>query len=270
MRSPRSSSVVTVFALVVSLLISLVLSEAALAEDKKVSGTGKFGPTLSQVILFPGDVPKHEVSLFNRLQFWNSADPDWNNVAVTQFVYSDYTAGNGYHRGHNANVHPSGDRTFISYEGQTTRTMSPDGSWEAKFEGKMRFTGGTGKQSIGSPTNRRPSTSAIPRASSHPRRSCRLMGIEEARVPRLVGLGCTAERSPASRASRGPRAIRSEPPHADTRGRERRYATSSGRATIMPVCVGTRARYVASSSSRMTAFWVVDACSNLSTPPSSL
>jgi len=32
---------------------------------------------------------------------------------------------------------------------------------------------------------------------------------EEARVPRLVGLGCTAERSPASRASRGPRAIRS-------------------------------------------------------------
>jgi len=145
MRSPRSSSVVTVFALVVSLLISLVLSEAALAEDKKVSGTGKFGPTLSQVILFPGDVPKHEVSLFNRLQFWNSADPDWNNVAVTQFVYSDYTAGNGYHRGHNANIHPNGDRTFISYEGQTTRTMSPDGSWEAKFEGKMRFTGGTGK-----------------------------------------------------------------------------------------------------------------------------
>src|SRR5713226_7117148 len=115
MRSPRSSSVVTVFALVVSLLISLVLSVAALAEDKKVSGTGKFGPTLSQVILFPGDVPKHEVSLFNRLQTWNSADPDWNNVAVTQFVYSDYTAGAGYHRGHNANVHPSGDRTFISY-----------------------------------------------------------------------------------------------------------------------------------------------------------
>ena len=50
----------------------------------------------------------------------------------------------------------------------------------------------------------------------------------------------------------------------------RRYATSSGRATMMPVCVGTRARYVASSSSRMTAFWVVDACSNLTVPPSSL
>src|SRR2546429_5210859 len=50
----------------------------------------------------------------------------------------------------------------------------------------------------------------------------------------------------------------------------RRYATSSGRATMMPVCVGTRARYVASSSSRRTAFWVVDACSNLTVPPASL
>ena len=46
---------------------------------------------------------KHEVSLFNRLQFWNSADPDWRNVEVTQFSYTDYTAGTGYHSGYNVN-----------------------------------------------------------------------------------------------------------------------------------------------------------------------
>lgn len=138
-------SITMAFAVVISLLMSLVLSSEVSAEGKKVSGTGKFGPILSQVILFPGDVLKHEVSLVNRLQSWNSADPDWNNVAVTQFVYTDYTAGTGYHRGHNANVHPGGDRTFLSYEGQTTRTTNPDGSWDAKFEGKLRFTEGTGK-----------------------------------------------------------------------------------------------------------------------------
>jgi hypothetical protein len=127
------------------LLVLAVLSTEATAQGKAISGTAKFGPMMSQTLLLPGDAPKHEVTLVSRAQTWNSSDPDWNNVAVTQFVFSDYIAGQGSHRGHNVNVHPSGDRTFISYEGQTTRTSKPDGSWEAKFEGKMRFTGGTGK-----------------------------------------------------------------------------------------------------------------------------
>jgi hypothetical protein len=83
--------------------------------------------------------------LVNRVQTWTSSDPAWNNLNVTQFVFSDYVAGTGYHRGHNGNVHPGGDRTFLTYEGRTTRTTNSDGSWESKFEGTMRFTGGTGK-----------------------------------------------------------------------------------------------------------------------------
>src|SRR5207245_9908103 len=83
--------------------------------------------------------------LVNRIQYWNSANPDWNNVEVTQFSYTDYTAGTGYHSGYNANAHPGGDRTCLSYEWRTTRTSNPDGSWETKFEGKLRFTGGTGQ-----------------------------------------------------------------------------------------------------------------------------
>jgi len=138
------SSAVLVFAVLV-LLLSLVLSDNASAEGKKVSGTAKSGPTLSQTTLLPGDVPQHEVVLVTRLQSWNSADPDWNNVQVTNFFFSDYTAGTGAHRGYNANVHPGGHRTFFGFEGKTTRTTNPDGSWEAKFEGKLWFTGGTGK-----------------------------------------------------------------------------------------------------------------------------
>jgi hypothetical protein len=139
------SSAVMVFTVVAWLLTLFVLTNSGWAQGKKITGTGKFGPTLSQTLLLPTDVPKHEVMLTNRVQTWNSTDPEWNNVEVTQFVFTDYIAGSGYHRGHNTNLHPGGDRTFISYEGQTMRTTNADGSWASKFEGTFRFTGGTGK-----------------------------------------------------------------------------------------------------------------------------
>jgi hypothetical protein len=138
---------VAVLGIVSTLLAPLVFAGAVSAQpqSKKFSGTGKFGPMLSQTMLLPADAPNHQVTLVNRLQTWNSSDPDWNDVQVTQFVFSDYVGGSGYHRGHNVNMHPGGDRTFLSYEGQTTRNTNPDGSWEARFEGKFRLTGGTGK-----------------------------------------------------------------------------------------------------------------------------
>jgi hypothetical protein len=138
------SNVATVVCLVLLLVLAVLNTEAS-AQGKTISGTAKFGPIISQTLLLPDDVSKHEVMLINRTQTWSSSDADWNNVGVTQFVFSDYIAGTGFHRGHNVNVHPGGDRTFIAYEGQTTRTSKPDGSWESKFEGKLRFTGGTGK-----------------------------------------------------------------------------------------------------------------------------
>ena len=140
----RPSSVVVQFAVALCLLGSLLSAADVLAQDKKAAGTAKFGPTFSQTMLLPPDTPKHEVMLVNRIQTWTSTDPDWNNVESNQFVYSDYTAGSGSHRGYNVNLHPGGDRTFTSYEGLTTRRTNADGSWEAKFEGKLRFTGGTG------------------------------------------------------------------------------------------------------------------------------
>jgi hypothetical protein len=121
----RPSSVVVQFAVALCLLGSLLSAADVLAQDKKAAGTAKFGPTFSQTMLLPPDTPKHEVMLVNRIQTWTSTDPDWNNVESNQFVYSDYTAG-------------------ASYEGLTTRRTNAEGSWEAKFEGKLRFTGGTG------------------------------------------------------------------------------------------------------------------------------
>jgi hypothetical protein len=140
----RSNGAWVNLGLVLSLVL-VVLSSEASAQGKKVSGTGKFGPIVSQSILLPDDGSKHEISLVNRPQTWNSSDADWNNVAVNQFAFANYVEGNGFHYGYNVNVHPGGDKTFITYEGQTTRTAKPDGSWEAKFEGKLRLTGGTGK-----------------------------------------------------------------------------------------------------------------------------
>src|SRR5262245_23346477 len=91
------SSAVLVFTVVAWLLTLFVLTDRGWAEGKKIAGTAKFGPTLSQTLLLPTDVPKHEVMLINRVQTWNSTDPEWNNVEVTQFVFSDYIAGSGYH-----------------------------------------------------------------------------------------------------------------------------------------------------------------------------
>src|SRR3989442_8767271 len=134
------SGIRAVAAIAFGLVMCLMLIGQATAQSKKISGTGNFGPILSQTILRPGDAPNHEVMLVNRVQTWTSSDPAWNNLNVTQFVFSDYVAGTGYHRGHNGNVHPGGDRTFLTYEGRTTRTTNSDGSWESKFEGTMRFT----------------------------------------------------------------------------------------------------------------------------------
>src|SRR2546428_10477979 len=103
--------ILTALAIAVSLGL-LVLRDGASAEDKKVSGTAKLGPTLSQTMLLPGDAPKHEATLVNRIQFWNSPNPDWNNVEVTQFSYTEYTAGTGYYSGYNNNAHPRGVRTI--------------------------------------------------------------------------------------------------------------------------------------------------------------
>jgi hypothetical protein len=72
-------------------------------------------------------------------------DPLLASGQATVVAVTDYVAGNGPHRGYFATSHPSGDRTFTSYEGVTTTTPQSSGPPKVTFEGKWQFTGGTGK-----------------------------------------------------------------------------------------------------------------------------
>jgi hypothetical protein len=127
------------------LLGPLLQTQEAYAGGKKVSGTAKVDAIQSQVKMYPGDNPQHEITLTSRRDVWQSADPDWNNVQMHLVSYSDYTAGTGAHRGNVVRVHPNGDKTFHAYEGMTKTVPKPEGSPEVTFEGRLWFTGGTGK-----------------------------------------------------------------------------------------------------------------------------
>jgi hypothetical protein len=127
------------------LLGSLLQTQEAYAGRKKISGTAKVEAILSQVKAYPGDNPQHEVTLTSRRDVLQSADPDWNNVKTHTVGYSDSTAGTGADRGNIVGVHPSGDKTFSAVEGMTKTVTKSDGSPAVTFEGKLWFTGGTGK-----------------------------------------------------------------------------------------------------------------------------
>jgi hypothetical protein len=75
----------------------------------------------------------------------DSANPDFNGVLCTLYNQEDAVKGTGSHRGHVNCVHKGGDRNFFSYDG-THRTLTKDDkSWEVPFEGKVQWTGGTGR-----------------------------------------------------------------------------------------------------------------------------
>ena len=145
MAQVRHWGFVSLLASVVWLLVSLTQTQEVYAEGKKISGTGGSVAIVSETKMFPGDKPEHELTLATIQEVDYSSDPDFNNVQVTAIGFSDYVAGNGNHWGHRVITHPNGDKTSMSYEGTTKTMMKSDGPPETTFEGKWRYTGGTGK-----------------------------------------------------------------------------------------------------------------------------
>jgi hypothetical protein len=111
---------------------------------KSIRGTYLIGEQLSSNTVYPGDVPKHEVVQFVRRDVMKSADPDFN-FECTLYEQADAVAGTGSHRGHSNCGDKSGNRAFFTYEGVHKTVALEGGRWEVPFEGKFRWTGGTGK-----------------------------------------------------------------------------------------------------------------------------
>jgi hypothetical protein len=142
MRPTGRSIVVSLFAIVTSLLLVLLPTWESFAADKKISGTGRAVALLSETKMSPGNDAKHEIALLRRLD----ADKGTLGEAQVSVVNaSDYVAGTGTHRGHRVSSFPDGDKAFSSYEGRTKTVLKSGASPEVTFEGKWWFTGGTGK-----------------------------------------------------------------------------------------------------------------------------
>jgi hypothetical protein len=126
--------------IVICFLLSLIQSQEAYAEMKKVSGTSKTIARLARARIPLADLP---VKGYLRVSHsvLSSADPDWNNARFFYIEYDETTKEWG-ERGYGVITHPGGDQTFIKFVG---RLISVTGGSEMTGESEGFFIGGTGK-----------------------------------------------------------------------------------------------------------------------------
>jgi hypothetical protein len=106
---------------------------------KKIMGTNKHGPVISQTVVSLGDDPKHELVVLKiRRDTTTSSDPDWNETEQIICDQVDQVAGTGTHVGYYVRHHKNGDIDYGPYEGTHKTTVKEDGSWEATSEGPIR------------------------------------------------------------------------------------------------------------------------------------
>jgi hypothetical protein len=119
--------------------ISMIPSQEACAETKKVKGTIKATTVIGRHLIqcFTGEEPVPAGDLRNRVGAYKSADPDWNNT--TFFTVSFVGPKDNVVYG--IDIHPGGEQTFRQLKGITK--MKKFGTIIVKNEGW--FVGGTGK-----------------------------------------------------------------------------------------------------------------------------
>ncbi|MFQ5913083.1 MAG: hypothetical protein ACE5JS_07865 [Nitrospinota bacterium] len=141
----RILSKIRAIAVVVTITaISLSLSAQA-AEKKQVSGSGKSLFSISRTVMYPRDLPRHQMLQQINQDFITSSDPDFNRVQVLVYSHSDTIAGNGTDVAYRVHFHKNGEKTYIRSQGTHEFIVKEGGAWEVLNEGKWQFTGGTGK-----------------------------------------------------------------------------------------------------------------------------
>jgi len=136
--------IVCILAISVCFLFSLIQSQEAYAEKKKVSGTSKLATTPCPLIkadLFPSNC-NSTVRVEGRLYVLSSTDPAWNNASFFYvFVTVEPIRDKNDYKSYAVITHPGGDQTFIESDGSWERK----GDWNWAFESYGRFVGGTGE-----------------------------------------------------------------------------------------------------------------------------
>jgi hypothetical protein len=129
-------------------LAALVTAAFALdAAAEKIEQTlSKSNPrTASRSAVAIDDVPNHEVGQELIFSDMKSTNPTFK--VKEEWVYNifNYVGGTGPHRGTFVDTHEDGSHTMGNYDGAQKTVSNPDGSWVSTWEGKYRYTGGSGK-----------------------------------------------------------------------------------------------------------------------------
>ncbi len=144
-RIGRNGGSVSLLLIASGFLLAVLQPSAAQAQTGKVTCTGKVVALLAETKMLPGDKPGHEFTMQRRMDTLNCSDPTLGSSQAMVAEVTDYTAGSGVHRGYQSATTPTGDKTFVSFEGMTKATLQPGGPPDVRFEGKWSYTSGTGK-----------------------------------------------------------------------------------------------------------------------------
>ena len=135
--------IVCILVIMACLLVSVIQSQKAYAEAKKISGTSKMAiePT-SVTISQSGKTP---IGIRSGLSVLSSTDPAWNNASFFYVTVTIDPSGEGDdYRTYGAITHTGGDQTFFESKG-SWKWDKEGGAFAWLFESNGMFTGGTGK-----------------------------------------------------------------------------------------------------------------------------
>jgi hypothetical protein len=125
--------------------ILLAAVQPAAAQTGTFTATGKVTALLAETKMRLADKAGHELNMVRRLDTLSYSDPVLGSGQAIVLSTNDVIAGSGTNRGYFEIAHPTGDKTFTSFEGTVTATPKPGGPPEVTFEGKWSYVGGTGK-----------------------------------------------------------------------------------------------------------------------------
>jgi hypothetical protein len=146
-RIGRVSSMSITFrnAAVVSVVIAfaIVTASRADAEEKEQTSVKTNVVTAYKTTLQIGE--GHELTQALEISDIKFSDPDFGSAREWVYVHTDSIGGTGKITAYFVDYFDDGSQTYGRGEGTVKTTASPDGSWQADWEGTYSYLGGTGR-----------------------------------------------------------------------------------------------------------------------------
>lgn len=147
----QSLKVRTAFlAVFVGAALSIASISEALAQEtckRKLDNSGAQAKYTQQHVMDVGDVPGHQIRIFELHRTYASDDPNCEGLKRKESWtrgYSDYVNLNGRAWGYGNVTLDNGDKIFFEFSGTSHTVVSEDGKKKSTYVGTSRYIGGTG------------------------------------------------------------------------------------------------------------------------------